>query len=305
MIDPIIFTIHIGNLEFSLRWYGVLVVVSILIGAWIAEREMRRRGGNPDCLWDGLIWAVPAGIVGARLWYVINDILGGGRHYLDNPLSILNIPEGGLHIYGAFLLGGIAYALYARRHRVDMRLILDSTAPSLLISQGLARLGNWINQELYGPPTRLPWGIPISAEHRIPPWNDLTRFPEATTRFHPAFAYEMLWNLAAAGLLLWLSRRFANKSRPLALFAGWLVLAGVGRVIIEAFRPDQPRLPGTGLSYSRLVAACMAVVGVLLLLIRYEVIRLPALSLGPSAYALPPAPKTAREGPSADPEGGE
>jgi phosphatidylglycerol:prolipoprotein diacylglycerol transferase len=286
MIDPVIFTIHIGNFEYSLYWYGVLVMISILIGQWVAARGVRRRGENPDYLWDGLIWAIPAGIVGARLWYVLNDIMGGGTRYLDNPITILYLHEGGLHFYGAVLFGALAFYLYARKNRLDIWLILDSAAPALLIGQGVARIANFINQELYGPPTELPWGIPIRAEHRIPPWNQLARFPEETTRFHPTFAYEMLWNFAAAGLLLWLSRRFARKMKPGAAFAGWLILAGVGRVIIEAFRPDQPRIPGTELSYSRLVAVLMTLVGILMLLVKYEVIRLPFLPPGRAAYTI-------------------
>lgn len=289
MIDPVIFTINLGNFQFSLHWYGVLVMISVLVGEWVAERLIRRRGENPEHLWEGLIWAIPAGVAGARLWYVINDILGGGTWYVSNPVRILQIWEGGLHFYGAVLAGGLAFYLYARRNKVDMRLILDVVGPSLLIGQGIARFGNYINQELYGPPTDLPWGIPIPAQQRMPPWHDLVAFPEETTRFHPAFAYEMLWNFFSAGLLLWLSRRFEKKVKPGSVFAGWLVLAGIGRVWIEAFRPDQPRVPGTDLSYSRIVAGVMALIGTVILLVKYEVIRLPFLSPGPATYAISPA----------------
>jgi phosphatidylglycerol:prolipoprotein diacylglycerol transferase len=288
-IDPVIFTIHIGKITLDLRWYGVFIVGSVMVGAWVAAREMRRRGENSDYLWDGLVWALIAGMIGARLWYVANDILGGRTRYLENPISMLNITEGGLHFYGAVLIGGLAAYLYARHHKLDIWLILDSVAPSLLISQALARPANFINQELYGPPTDLPWGIRISAEHRMPPWNQLNLFPEETTRFHPTFAYEMIWNFLAAGLLLWISRRFPQKMKPGAVFAGWLVLAGLGRFIIEWFRPDQPRLPGTDVSYSRIVAGLMAIGGVILLLVKYEVLRLPFLPSGPTSYAIAPS----------------
>lgn len=101
----------------------------------------------------------------------------------------------------------------------------------------------------------------------------MSLFPEST-RFHPAFAYEMVWNFITAGALLWAARRFPEKFKPGAMVGWWLVISGIGRVIIEAFRPDQPRIPGTDLSYSRLVAAIMAVVGVVMLLVRYGYIRL-------------------------------
>jgi phosphatidylglycerol:prolipoprotein diacylglycerol transferase len=295
MIDPVLYTIQLGNFQFSIYWYGVIVVASILIGTWIASLELRRRGGNPDYLWDGLVWAIPAGLIGARLWYVVTDILGGDSRYLQDPLSIVKIHEGGLHFYGAVLFGALAFYLYARRHKLDMWLVLDSAAPGLLIGQGTARIANFINQELYGPPTSLPWGIPIDATHRISPYYQLDLYPEATTRFHPAFAYEMLYNYLAAGFLMWFWRRNEAKMRPGAVFAGWLILAGIGRQIIEFYRPDQPRLPGTEISYSRITAALMILVGVLLLLIKYEVIHLPFLKPPRTEYTFPPTPVESQE----------
>jgi phosphatidylglycerol:prolipoprotein diacylglycerol transferase len=284
MIDPIIFSIDIGNFTLAFRWYGLLIGIAVMVGATILSREVQWRGGNPDTVWDGMLWVLPAGIVGARLWYVVNATLGGSRHYLDNPVNILRIPDGGLHIYGAFIFGLLAAYLYARKNKADLLLILDSIGPALLIGQALARPANFINQELYGPPTDLPWGISIRPENRLPPWNNLSQFPEETTRFHPTFAYEMIWNLLAAAFLLWISRRFKGKIKPGALFAGWLILAGLGRFIIEAFRPDQPRISGTDLSYSRLIAGLMALGGLFWLLVRYEVIRLPFLKPGPEEY---------------------
>ena len=274
MIDPVIFTIRIGDFEFPLRWYGVIVMIGVIVGSLIVERELRRRGENGDRIWDALIWILPAGIIGARLWYVMNATLGGNRYYIENPGQIINIPQGGLHIFGGFLFGAIALLYYLRKNNLDPWLFLDSAGPAMLIGQGIGRLANFINQELYGPPTTLPWGIPISADHRLPAYANLDQYPVDSTRFHPAFAYEMLWNFLAAGFLLWLSRRYKDQLKPGALFAGWLVLAGVGRVIIELFRPDQPRIAGLGFSYSSLFAALMAIGGAILLMARYKAINL-------------------------------
>jgi phosphatidylglycerol:prolipoprotein diacylglycerol transferase len=273
MIDPVIFTIRLGGWEFPLRWYGVIVMIGVVVGALIIERELRRRGENGDRIWDALIWVLPAGIVGARLWYVLNAILGGNRSYLENPASILRVWEGGLHIFGGFLFGAIALLLYLRQNKLDPWLFLDAAGPAVLIGQGIGRIANFINQELYGPPTTLPWGIPIQAEHRLPQYQDLRLFPVETTRFHPTFAYEMLWNFAAAGLLLWLSRRYKDELKPGTIFGGWLVLAGVGRAIIELFRPDQPKIAGLGISYSSIFAALMAIAGAILLMVRYKAIN--------------------------------
>ena len=274
MIDPVIFTIRLFGLEFPLRWYGVIVMVGIVVGALIVERELKRRGENGDRIWDVLIWVLPIGILGARLWYVLNATLGGNTYYAENPIQILNIPQGGLHIFGGFLFGAAALLVYLRRNKLDPWLFLDSAGPAVLIGQGIGRIANFINQELYGPPTTLPWGIQIQAEHRLPQYHDLNLFPVETTRFHPTFAYEMLWNFAAAGLLLWLARRHKEDLKPGALFAGWLLLAGFGRVMIEFFRPDQPKIPGLGISYSSIVAALMAITGAVMLMARYKAINL-------------------------------
>lgn len=286
MIDPVIFSFTLLGITITLRWYGVLAMTGLLVGAYIADREIKRRGGDPDKFWDALVWLAVAGVAGARLWYVLNDIAGGGRFYVENPIHIFYISEGGLHIFGAVVAGFItAYYLF-RRSGFDFLLFLDSVAPAMLVGQAIGRIANFINQELYGPPTDLPWGIPISASHRIPPWNDLAQYPEATTRFHPTFAYEAIWNLVGAGLMLWLGRRFAKQLRPGVMFGAWLVWAGLGRFLVEAFRPDQPRIPGTDLSYSRVIFGLMSVAGLLYIAAKYEKIKLPFISGEPKKYRI-------------------
>ena len=270
MIDPVIFTI--GN--FSLRWYGVIVMLGVIVGSLIVERELKRRGENGDRIWDALIWVLPIGILGARLGYVLNATLGGNRYYIQNPAQILNIPQGGLHIYGGLVLGAIALIVYLQKNQLDRWLFFDIAGPALLIGQAIGRLANFINQELYGPPTDLPWGIKIEAVHRLPEFQNLSLFPVETTRFHPTFAYEMLWNFAAAGFLLWVAHRYQKDIKPGTLFAGWLMLAGIGRVWIEFFRPDQPKIGDTFVSYSMLAATLMAVAGTILLMVRYKAINL-------------------------------
>jgi phosphatidylglycerol:prolipoprotein diacylglycerol transferase len=212
------------------------------------------------------IGVLPVGIIGARLWFVLNATLGGSRFYIEDPSRIYKVWEGGLHIYGGLLFGAVILVLFLRSRKLDPWLFFDAAGPALLIGQGIGRLANFINQELYGPPTTLPWGIPIDITHRLPQFQGLS----ADTRFHPTFAYEMLWNFAAAGFLLWLSRRYEKGLKPGTLFAGWLILAGIGRAWIEFFRPDQPRIGDSFISYSMLAAVLMAVAGVILLLIRYR-----------------------------------
>ncbi len=291
MINPVLFSIRITD-TFSLvvRWYGILVIAGVLVGCWLAEKEIRRRGEDGAHIWEALIWILPAGVVGARLWYVVQASLTGNPTYINDPLKILAVYEGGLHIFGAFLFGAIALILYVRKYKLDLWLLLNSIAPMLLIGQAVARPANFINQELYGQPTTLPWGIPIDAAHRIAPYNDLLTYP-LTTRFHPTFAYEMLWNFLAAGLLIWLAIRFAEKLKPGMIFSGWLILEGIGRAIIETFRPDQPVIVA-GLSYSRLFALLMALGGILLLLMMTNKIRIQRITPWRETYFFgPPLPK--------------
>ena len=291
MIDPVIFSREIFGITLTLRWYGVIVMTGVIIGSLIAERELRRRGENGDRIWDALIWLLPVGILGARLWFVVNAILGGNRSYIENPASIIRVWEGGLHIFGGFLFGAAALLIYLRRNKLDPWLFFDAAGPAILIGQGIGRIANFINQELYGPPTTLPWGIPIQAEHRLIQYRDLNLFPVETTRFHPTFAYEMLWNFAAAGLLLWLSRRYRGNIKPGTIFAGWLLLAGFGRLLIEFFRPDQPKIPELGISYTSIFSALMAIIGAVMLMMRYKALNLKFAENWEEEYQISKAPE--------------
>lgn len=290
MIDPVIFSFKFFNLYIVLRWYGVLVMFGAVVGAWWAEREIRRRGENGEIIWDAMIWVLPMGIIGARLWYVVNNIFSGSRYYIDNPFTTINlfsraIPfptvlavwEGGLHFFGGLLFGGLALIIFLRKNGMDVWLFLDALAPATLLGQALARPANFINQELYGQPTQLPWGISIDASHRLAQYSDLVKYPVETTRFHPTFAYEMILNLLIFTLLWWLSRRYEEDLKPGALFSTWLVFAGLSRTFIEFFRPDQAHIGGTFISYTMTVSFAMAVAGVLLLLTRFGKIKLSPL----------------------------
>ncbi len=283
-IDPVIFSFNIGSFVFALRWYGVLVMTGVSAAAWFAGREVARRGEKSDAIWDLLIWILPAGILGARLWYVINATFGGNPYYLQNPIKILYVWEGGLHIYGGFVLGVVVMFYYLRQHKMDIWLFLDAIAPMALLGQAIARPANFINQELYGPPTNLPWGIPIDAAHRLAAYADLAQYP-LSTRFHPDFAYEMIWNFLAVGLILYVSHRFADKAKPGAVFFCWLVLAGLGRFLLEFYRPDQPQVGGTWITTTQVATIVMMLVGLLMLAYRYGKLNLPLPPL-PEKYTL-------------------
>ena len=288
MIDPVIFSFHIGTFQFALRWYGVLVMLGVVAAGWFSSQEVKRRGENPDSIWDALIWILPAGIIGARLWYVANATFGGNQYYMQNPLQIMNIPQGGLHFYGGLLFGAAVMVFYLKHNKMDPWLFLDAIAPATLLGQAIARPANFINQELYGQPTTLPWGIPIDAAHRLGVYQDLTAFPLSTTRFHPTFAYEMLWNFVFFGLIIYISRKFAGNMKPGSLFFLWLIFAGLGRFLIEFFRPDQPHLGGSWISTTQVISFLMLISGVVLYAYRSGRIKLPLPPLPDRYLALPP-----------------
>jgi prolipoprotein diacylglyceryl transferase len=194
----------------------------------IATRRWRARGGTADSLELMVVVGVPFGIVGARLYHVITDYqlyFGPGRH----PLNALKIWEGGLGVWGAIAFGVLGGYLVARRRRIAFPAVLDAVAPAILVAQAIGRLGNWFNQELFGRPTTLPWALQIAPQYRPEGY-------EQFTTFHPTFLYEMLWNLAAAALLVWLDRRFRLGHGK--VFALYVLLYTAGRFWIEALRID-------------------------------------------------------------------
>ena len=216
--------LSIGPLEF--RMYGLMIALGVLAAVLIARRRWEARGGDPEDITTLAIWAVPAGLVGARLYHVITDFgdrYSGGRWWPD----AFFIWEGGLGIPGGVLLGAAVGILVARYHlRVDWRYIADSAAPAIPVAQAIGRLGNWFNQELYGGPTDLPWALEIDQPAGYPPGST----------FHPTFLYEGLWNLAVAGLIMWAGRRVVL--RPGRWFAVYVVGYGLGRLWVESLRID-------------------------------------------------------------------
>ena len=266
--DPII--IEIGPL--SLRWYGLLMVTAIFMGATIASQEVERRGENGDDLWDMLVWVLIPALLGARLYYVFiqspRDALGIG-YYLSHPLSIFQIWTGGIHIFGAFIFGGLAIWLYAKFRKLPLFVFLDAVSLALPLSQAIGRWGNFINQELYGPPTTLPWGLRIDRIHRIPPYNDLTLYPDSV-RFHPLFLYESIWNLLGFAILFWISRRFYPQLKTGDLTLLYLIWYPLGRFFLEFLRTDSWFFAGTPFNVVHILSLLSIIAAIVFLRLRHS-----------------------------------
>jgi prolipoprotein diacylglyceryl transferase len=215
-----------------IRGYALCIIVGIVLAIWIGERRWVARGGTAGEVSDLAIWAVPFGLVGGRLYHVITDwelYFGEDK----NPVTALYVWRGGLGIWGAIALGALGVWLGARRRGIRILPLLDALAPGVLVAQAVGRWGNWFNQELYGRPTDLPWGLEIDLAHRPDQYLDVATY-------HPAFLYECLWNLGAFAVLIWLDRRFRlGHGRVLALY---VMLYTAGRGWIENLRIDDVQM---------------------------------------------------------------
>ena len=234
-MDPVAFRLPFVGLP--IYWYGVIVVICILVGCYVAAMEARRRGQNTDHIWNGVILVIIFGLIGARLYHVISSPQGlvrGFDYYLQHPVEILMIRQGGLGIFGAIAGGVLAVYIYARWQKLDFLTWVDIAAPGLALGQAIGRWGNFFNQELYGYPTTVPWGIPIDLRFRLPRFANL---PE-TTRFHPTFLYESLWSLVAFVILIYVARRFGGRLLKGDVFLIYCVLYPLGRFLVEFQRPD-------------------------------------------------------------------
>ena len=169
-IDPVAFTIPIGENGIAIFWYGILVVIGIAIGTFWAAREIEKRRADVDEFYTGLLIAVVSGYFFARLAYVLLDVLDGNSARYATALDVLNIRSGGVNILGGFVGAAVVVLIYARWRKMPIWKYADVVGPTVLIAQAIGRWGNFINQELYGPPTTLPWGILIESGNRIAPY---------------------------------------------------------------------------------------------------------------------------------------
>ena len=253
--SPGISSFSLGPL--TIHFYALCILLGIAAAVWLTMRRWKDRGQDPDVLWDIVFWAVIAGIIGSRAYHVfITDPAGYFGPGAD-PLDALKIWEGGLGIMGGVLFGAGAAWFVSRKNNVPLWYFADSVAPSLLLAQGIGRWGNWFNQELFGKPTDLPWGLEID-----PSSGNFPAGLPADTLFHPTFLYESLWNLAGVVILITLGKRWhLTHGRVFALY---LVYYGVGRLLIELFLRVDPALMIGGQRVHVWTSLALVVFGVVL-----------------------------------------
>jgi len=249
------------------HFYGVIIMLGALAAAFVADWNARRQGMKNDLVWDMLPWLLIAGIIGARLWHIFTpppSMVAVGKDtmwYLTNPIEMVKIWNGGVGIPGAVIGGALALWLYARRYKLNFLRWIDIVAPGLALAQAIGRWGNFINQEIYGAPTNLPWAIYIDEIHRLPELRNVAYY-------HPLFLYESLWNLANMAFLLWFGRRFASRLRPGDVFLVYMIFYPVGRFLLEFLRLDAAQVGG--INFNQTFMAVIAVIAALLLFIRHR-----------------------------------
>lgn len=289
-INPIIFRLG----PFQIRWYGLLIMLGVALGAAFSARLARKRGLNSDHVWNALILAVVVAIVGARLYHVFSTPADcppnatfpcGWPYYRHHFLEAFAVWKSGgfqgLGIYGAIVGGILGVAIYAWWHKLNPLVWLDLGAPGLAFGQFVGRWGNFINQELYGPPTGSDWyGLKINPDlphQALPPGADYE------TRFHPTFLYESLWSLVVFLILYNVHARWPHRLRDGDVLLGYLFLYPLGRFFVEFFRPDAWTM-GT-LATAQWIALGLMALSAITILLRHIFWDRPSVEAEPSAEA--------------------
>ena len=257
--DPV--AIQIG--PFPIYWYGIGYAVGLALVYLLLVRLAKRAGEDDDIAGNGMIIVAIAALIGGRLYHVIDQ----WQRYQDDLLSIVLPPYTGLGVYGGIITGTVAAFLYARYKGAPFLRWADIVAPALFVMQAVARWGNFFNQELYGTPTTLPWGIPIDCAHRIAAY-PCSEFPEATTAFHPLFLYESISGIFGALVLIWMGYHLRHRLRPGDLLFTFFIWYGAVRFLLEPLR--QENWTFNGIPTASLVSLAFIAVGVVALLWRHR-----------------------------------
>lgn len=254
---------HVGKnisiFGFSIAYYGIVIVTGMMIAIWIAQREAKRTGQNPEQYLDLAMIGIAAGILGARIYYVIF----AWDYYKDDLLNIFNIRQGGLAIYGGIIGACIAVVIYSRKKKQNFGLLMDTASMSIVFGQIMGRWGNFFNREAFGDYTNnlFAMQLPVSAVRA----NEITQkmWDHVVTvngveyiQVHPTFLYESLWNVSVLLFLFWFRKR---KKFNGEVFLMYLIGYGLGRIWVEGLRTDQLLLPVVGLPVSQLLSGCLVV----------------------------------------------
>ncbi len=257
---------NIGPL--TIRFYAILIIIGAIVGAWIASRQAKKHGEDSEIVLDLLPWLLIGGIIGARIWHIFtpsaSNIAQGvtTQHYLQNPIEILKMWKGGLGIPGGVIGGALALIIYCKAKKLNFWQWADFIAPGLLLGQSIGRWGNFVNQEVYGGPSNLPWAITIDPQYRIPGFENIAKY-------HPLFLYESLLTLVGAGILIWIDNKFRDKLYKGDIFFGYLIWYSTVRFFLEFMRLDPS--PVNGINVNQTSMLVVGVLAIIILVLRHTV----------------------------------
>jgi phosphatidylglycerol:prolipoprotein diacylglycerol transferase len=271
--------IPIAGQNLQIRYYGIIIVVAMLVAAIVAARLAKRSKLDPDHVWGALTWAIIPGIIGARLWFVLfppvtliekgHDFNWFMQNFFNLQEGAIAIWSGGLSIFGAVLGGGLGAYLYMRRNKLNYGVWLDIAAVAIPLGQAIGRWANYVNQELYGTPTSLPWGITIATTKRVAPYTSTIEYP-TTTLFHPLFLYESLWCFLAFIVLLNIYQRYRSRLRPGDIFLLFVAQYSLIRFLLEFLRVEVAYVPGTTINSSQVATIITFVLSIGFFLYRHR-----------------------------------
>lgn len=254
-------------------FYAILIMIGVVVAAFLSARRAPKYKQNPENVWDILTWAIIAGVIGARLWHIFTpspSLVAQGitpEYYLTHPLELINTRLGGLGIPGAVIGGALALWIFCRIKKLSFTTWVDIIAPGLILAQAIGRWGNFVNQELYGAPTNLPWAIYIDPSHRLPGF-------EQYSYYHPTFLYESILNVGVMLLILFVEKRFWGKLKSGDLFLVYLIGYPIVRIFTETLRLDSSQVGGFNANQTLMIVVLILAAGTLVL--RHTLVRKPA-----------------------------
>lgn len=250
--------IKIGPL--TLNYYGMILMLGVIAAAALSYYEAKRQGKDTDIVLDSLTWVVLGGVIGARIWHILTppaSMVEQGittLYYLTHPLAAIAIWKGGLGIPGAIAGGALAFYLYARKRDIKFGVWADIFAPGLALGQAIGRWGNFVNQEVYGSPSDLPWAITIDPQYRLPEFMGFSTY-------HPLFLYESLFNLLNMVFLLWFSRKYSDRLKSGDVFLTYLITYPVFRFFMEFLRLDNSMVGGINANQTLMILIAVLAAG--------------------------------------------
>lgn len=253
--------LHIGPLY--IHFYGVILMTGVVAGAYLAEWGAKQRKMHSEFIWDVLFWVVIGGVVGARIWHILTpppSMVAYGittHYYLTHPMDAIAVWNGGLGIPGAVVGGVIALYIMCKRRKENFLAWLDVIAPAAALGQAIGRWGNYVNQELYGAPTDLPWAITIDPANRLPEFAEYAKY-------HPIFLYESLWSLATVLFLVWVSRVYKKTLKAGDVFLIYLITYPTIRILLDFLRLDASEVGGFNANQTLMAVVLVLAAGTLI-----------------------------------------